>query len=173
MICKKFGVPAVLYGHVAGFPNGDLFKGFDGENEVFVGRVTVATAVGGEPVVGGAEVRGRDDDGGAGDAPPVVVHAAQLEACAADLAAFEQRLAEAHGGHAVAALDEVSVAAGAAHRVARIRSGVVGGVRGSPLGELRRSLQRGRRVGGRGGVVSGDERKENGQCEWCCGNCEW
>jgi len=129
---------------------------------VFVGRVTVATAVVGEPVVGGTEVGGGDDDGGARNAPPVVVHAAQLEARAADLAALEQRLAEAHRGHAVSALDEVTVAARAAHGVAGIRGGVVGGVRGSPLCEIRRSLQRGRIVGGRGGVVRGNECKKNG-----------
>lgn len=137
---------------------------------MFVGRVTVATAVGGESIVGGAEVRGRDDDGCAGNAPPVVVHAAQLEARAADLATLEQRLAEAHCGHAVASLDEVTVAAGTSHGVAGIRCGVVGGVRGSPLCELRRSLQRGRIVGGRGGVVRGNECKKNGQCGECCGN---
>lgn len=137
MYGKILGVPAILHGHVAGFPNGDLLKSFDGENEVFVGRVAVSAAVGGEAVVGGAEVGGGDDDGGAGDAPAHVLDAAEFEARAADLAALEQRLAEAHSGHAIAALDQVAVAARAAHRVAGIRRDVVGGARGSPFGEGR------------------------------------
>lgn len=134
---KFFGVPAILHGHVAGFPNGDLLKSFDGENEVFVGRVAVSAAVGGEAVVGGTEVGGGDDDGGAGDAPAHVLDAAELEARATDLAALEQGLAEPHRGHAVAALNQVAVAARAAHRVAGIRRDVVGGARGSPFGEGR------------------------------------
>lgn len=134
---KILGVPAILHGHVAGFPNGDLLKSFDGENEVFVGRVAVSAAVGGEAVVGGTEVGGGDDDGGAGDAPAHVLDAAELEARATDLAALEQGLAEPHRGHAVAALNQVAVAARAAHRVAGIRRDVVGGARGSPFGEGR------------------------------------
>lgn len=137
---KFFGVPAILHGHVAGFPNGDLLKSFDGENEVFVGRVAVSAAVGGEAVVGGTEVGGGDDDGGARDAPAHVLDAAELEARATDLAALEQGLAEPHRGHAVAALNQVAVAARAAHHVAGIRRGVVGGARGSPFGEGRRGF---------------------------------
>ena len=82
-------------------------------------------------------IGGGDDDGGAGDAPAHVLDAAELEARATDLAALEQGLAEPHRGHAVAALNQVAVAARAAHRVAGIRRDVVGGARGSPFGEGR------------------------------------
>lgn len=90
-----------------------------------------------ETVVRGAEVGGGDDDGGAGDAPAVIVDAAELEARAADLAPLEECLAETHRGHAVAAPNEVTVAARATHLVAGIFGGVVGGMRGSPFGEGR------------------------------------
>jgi len=59
---KQWHVPAVLDGHDAGLPERNLLKRLDGEEEMVVGRVAVAAGVGGEAVVWGAEVGGRDDD---------------------------------------------------------------------------------------------------------------
>jgi hypothetical protein len=48
-----------------------------------VGRVTVAAGVGRESVVWGAEIGGRDDDGGAREAVLEILHALHLVAAAA------------------------------------------------------------------------------------------
>lgn len=58
-----------------------------------VGRVAVAAGVGREAVVGGAEVGGRDDDGGAGEAILEIFDAPDLVAAAARLPSLEQRRA--------------------------------------------------------------------------------
>lgn len=87
-------------------------------------------------VVRGAEICSRHHDGGATDAPPTVeerllLSTPELEARAADLAAFEESLAEAHGSHVVTSFERVVVvAARAADGVAGVGGGVVGDVGG-------------------------------------------
>lgn len=123
---------------------------------MLVRGVAVAPRVGGEPVVGRAEVGGGDDQRRPRDAPPEVVDAPELEARAADLAALEEGLAEPRGGHAVPGPREVPVAARAADGVPGVGRGVVGGPGGPPLGEGggpgggRRRRRRGRVGRGRG-----------------------
>lgn len=103
-----------------------------------VGRVAVAAAVRGEAVVGRAEVGGGDDDRGAGDAPPQILHAADLEAGPAGLAALEQRLAQTCRRQPVPALHQIAVPARAPDRVLRLLGRVVRGPGRSPLAQGRR-----------------------------------
>ncbi|GER26740.1 zinc finger CCCH-type antiviral protein 1 [Striga asiatica] len=141
--------PPVLDGHVRGLPDRDLLERLDREDEVRVRRVAPPAGGRVEAVVGRAEVCGGDDDGSAGDAPPEVLHAADLEAGAADLAPPEQDGAQGRGGLAVAALLKVSVPARAADGVDGVGSSVEGRAGGLPVG-----------LGGggvRGGVVGADE----------------
>lgn len=92
-----------------------------------VGGITLAAAVGLEAEVWGAEVSGGDDDGGAGDAPPEVLDAADFEAGAADLALLEEDGAESGCGLPVPVLNEVVIAAGPADGVDGVCGGVVRG----------------------------------------------
>ena len=94
-------------GHDAGLPEGNLLERLDGEEEVVVGRVAVAAGVGGEAVVGGAEVGGRDDDGGAGETILEILDALDLVAAAARRAALEQRRAQPHRRHPVPVLAQI------------------------------------------------------------------
>jgi len=104
---QEWHIPAVLDGHDAGFPEGNLLERLDGEEEVVVGRVAVAAGVGGEAVVGGAEVGGRDDDGGAGETILEILDALDLVAAAARRAALEQRRAQPHRRHPVPVLAQI------------------------------------------------------------------
>ena len=126
-------LPPIVDRHVGSLPNSDLLKGLNGENKVVVGRVAVPPAVRREPIVRGAEVGGRDDDGRPRNAPAEVVHAPQLEASPADLAPLEQRLAQSHRRHSISTLDQVSVPARAPHRVSWVRRRVVSCSPRSPL----------------------------------------
>jgi hypothetical protein len=72
-----------------------------------VGRVTVAAGVGRESVVWGAEIGGRDDDGGAGEAVLEILHALHLVAAAARRAALEQRGAQPHRRRPVPVLPQI------------------------------------------------------------------
>jgi hypothetical protein len=72
-----------------------------------IGRVAVAAGVGGEAVVGGAEVGGRDDDGGAGETILEILDALDLVAAAARRAALEQRRAQPHRRHPVPVLAQI------------------------------------------------------------------
>lgn len=104
---------------------------------MLVGRVTTATSLGGEPIVGRTEIRSGDDNGGSGDTPAKVINAPELEAGTTDLAAFEDSLTETHSAHSVTSFDKVTVPAGAAYRVPGICGGVVSSVSRSPFGEGR------------------------------------
>ena len=72
-----------------------------------VGRVAVAAGVGGKAVVRGAEVGGRDDYGGAGEAVLEILDALDLVAAAARRAALEQRRAQPHRRHPVPVLPQI------------------------------------------------------------------
>lgn len=146
-------IPPILYRHVSSFPDSDLLEGLNRKHEMLVRRVTSAASLGGETIVGRTEVSGGDDNGGSRDTPSEVLDAPEFEAGTADLAAFEERLTETHGGHAVTGSDEVTVAARAADGVPGICGGVVGGVGRSPFGEGRR--RRRRRRGSGEGVMGG------------------
>lgn len=90
-----------------------------------VGRVAVAAGVGGEAVVWGAEVGGRDDDGGAGEAVLEILDALDLVAAAARRATLEQRRAQPHCRHPVAVLPQIPEPARSTctpNRRARIRN---------------------------------------------------
>jgi hypothetical protein len=100
-------IPAVVDGHDAGLPERNLLERLDGEEEMVVGRVAVAAGVGREAVVGGAEIGGRDDDGGAGEAVLEILHALHLVAAAARRAALEQRGAQPHRRHPVPVLPQI------------------------------------------------------------------
>lgn len=104
---QESNVPAVLDGHHAGLPERNLLEGLDGEEEMVVGRVADAAGVGGETEVRGAEVGGRDDDGGSGEAILEVIHALHLVAAAARRAALEQRRAQPHRRHPVPVLPQI------------------------------------------------------------------
>ncbi|BAS87106.1 Os03g0822033, partial [Oryza sativa Japonica Group] len=89
--------PAVGDGDDAGAVLGDVEEHGHGEVEVGARRVAPAAVVGGEGVVGRAEVGGGDEDGGAprvAPLPPGLVHALDLEARAAALPGVEQRRAQ-------------------------------------------------------------------------------
>ncbi|RWW00135.1 hypothetical protein GW17_00036925 [Ensete ventricosum] len=88
-------VPAVGDGDNAGAVLGDLEEHGHGEVEVGAGRVAPAAVIGGESVVGGAEVGGRDEDGrGAALAPPGIVRAPDLKARPTAEPVVEQRSAQ-------------------------------------------------------------------------------
>lgn len=116
---------------------------------MLVRRIAMAATLGRESVVRRAEVGGRHDNRGPGDAPAEVLDAPDLEAGTADLAALEQGLAQPHRRHPVPALRQVAVPARAAHQVTGVGGGVVRGTRGSPYGERRKRGRGGgsRRVG--------------------------
>ena len=95
-------VPAVRDGDDAGAVLGDLEEHGHGEVEVGPGRVAPAAIVGGESVVGRAEVGGGDEDGGAAVVAPLgVVGALDLEAGPAAQPVVEERRAQRRRLHAV------------------------------------------------------------------------
>jgi hypothetical protein len=115
--------PAVGDGDDAGAVLGDVEEHGHGEVEVGAGRVAPAAVVGGQRVVGRAEVGGRHQDGGAPRAappPPGLVLALDLEARAAAQPLVEQRRAQRRVVHAVPLAVQVAVAAGAACRHAHV-----------------------------------------------------
>jgi hypothetical protein len=67
----------------------------------------VAAGISWEAVVGGAEVGGRDDNGGAGEAVLEILHALHLVAAAARGATLEQRRAQPHRRHPVPVLPQI------------------------------------------------------------------
>ncbi|URE23233.1 hypothetical protein MUK42_03227 [Musa troglodytarum] len=96
------GVPPVGDGDDAGAVFGDLEEDGHGEVEVGAGRVAPPAVVGGESVVGRAEVGGGDEDGGAPAVTPTeVVRALDLEAGPAALPLVKQRRAQSCRLHPV------------------------------------------------------------------------
>jgi hypothetical protein len=110
-------VPAVGDGDDAGAVLRDVEEHGHGEVEVGAGRVAPPAVVGGQRVVGRAEVGGGDVDGGAprvAPPPPGLVLALDLEARAAAQPLVEQRRAQRRVVHAVALAVQVAVPASAA-----------------------------------------------------------
>ncbi|RWV80015.1 hypothetical protein GW17_00058768, partial [Ensete ventricosum] len=90
---------AVLDGHDAGLPDGDLLKGLDGHEEVVVRRVADPACVRRETVVGRAEIGRGEHDGGPRQAVAQLLHAPHLVAAAAGRALPEQRIAQPRCRH--------------------------------------------------------------------------
>jgi len=123
-------VPPVCDGHDAGAVVCDAEEGRHGEVEVVARRVAPPAGVRGQPVVGRAEVGGRDHHrrhGGVALALAAApATALDLEAGAAGESVVEERRAERPRRHAVPRDVEVAVPAGAAHGARRVAATIHG-----------------------------------------------